>query len=230
MVLRRFILPLLLGFVVAALFGVYTEASITQFGGVNYTWPTSHGVSGKLLTTDGSKTLSWTADPGSPAVPSTIVMFSDGACPAGWSDLPGAGGRYIVGTPSGVGAGGTAGTALSSLENRATGTHSHTDSESLTVNASAHSHGVTDPAHSHAGEDDYGGNYAVEGGGGTYSGKLKTSGGYDHTTNTASAGLSLGNTDTNVTVSSSGVTVGNMSSGVAGTNAPYIQLRACVKA
>jgi len=69
------------------------------------------------------------------SVPSGIVLFFNlSSCPAGWSELTSARGRYIVGLPSGGTLAGTAGTALSNQENRATGQHSHT---------------VDDPGHSH---------------------------------------------------------------------------------
>lgn len=60
------------------------------------------------------------------AVPSGAVMFFNlSVCPAGWTELTQARGRYLVGLPSGGTLGGTAGTALSNLENRATGAHTH---------------------------------------------------------------------------------------------------------
>lgn len=59
-------------------------------------------------------------------VPSGAIMyFNKTACPNGWTELTGARGRYIVGTPASGTLGGTAGTALSNGEDRPTGTHSH---------------------------------------------------------------------------------------------------------
>jgi len=69
------------------------------------------------------------------SVPSGMVLFFNlSSCPTGWSELTGARGRYLVGKPSGGTLAGTAGTALSNLENRAAGQHTHT---------------VDDPGHSH---------------------------------------------------------------------------------
>lgn len=62
------------------------------------------------------------------------MYFNLAACPTGWTELTAARGRYLVGLPSGGALAGTAGTALTDLENRAVGQHSH---------------GVTDPGHEH---------------------------------------------------------------------------------
>jgi hypothetical protein len=68
-------------------------------------------------------------------VPSGAVMaFNLASCPTGWTEAIAAQGRYVVGKPSSGSLGGIAGTALTNLENRATGVHSHT---------------ITDPRHSH---------------------------------------------------------------------------------
>lgn len=68
--------------------------------------------------------------------PSGAVMFFNlGACPAGWTELAGARGRYIVGLPVGGTLAATVGTALSNTEDRATGQHTHT---------------VSDPGHMHS--------------------------------------------------------------------------------
>jgi len=68
-------------------------------------------------------------------IPAGAVMFFDlSSCPSGWSELTSARGRYLTGLPSGGTLAGTAGTALSNLENRAAGQHTHT---------------VDDPGHSH---------------------------------------------------------------------------------
>jgi hypothetical protein len=68
--------------------------------------------------------------------PAGAVMYFDlAACPAGWTSFDAAGGRYLVGLPTGGTAGAAVGTALSDQENRPTGQHTH---------------GVTDPGHFHA--------------------------------------------------------------------------------
>lgn len=228
---RSWVGSLLLGFGTALVVGVLAAgASETMFGGVVYTWPTSHGVAGKLLVTDGAKTLSWTGTPGTAPVPANIVMFVAGPCPTGWAHYAAADGRYIVGTPAAGTNELTVGTALAAGENRATGTHTHTHTESLSVSVTAHSHSVTDPSHAHGAEDDWGSALTYQGNAGVYAGKLGSGSGYNHQTDNATTGVTLSDTDTNVSVTSAGVTVGNGGSSVAGTNAPYIQLRACKKA
>jgi len=62
------------------------------------------------------------------------MFFNLATCPSGWTELSAARGRYLVGTPSGGTVSGTAGTALTDLENRAVGQHMHTYSET------SHSH------------------------------------------------------------------------------------------
>ena len=72
----------------------------------------------------------------SAGVPSGAVNFFNlSSCPSGWTELTGARGRYLIGLPASGTLAGTAGTALTNLENRATGQHNH---------------GVTDPGHSHS--------------------------------------------------------------------------------
>ena len=69
-------------------------------------------------------TLSW--QPVGGGSPSGAVMsFNLASCPSGWTELISARGRYIVGLPAGGTLGGTSGTALSNLENRPTGNHTH---------------------------------------------------------------------------------------------------------
>ena len=81
-----------------------------------------------------------TGAPGSPGAdataPSGAVMYFDTPnCPSGWTLYSAAYGRYIVGIPNGTGArGATVGTALSNVENRPTGQHTHA---------------VNDPGHTH---------------------------------------------------------------------------------
>lgn len=64
-----------------------------------------------------------------------VAFFNLSSCPSGWTELTSARGRYIVGLPSAGTLAGTAGTALSNLESRAVGQHTHT---------------ITDPGHSHS--------------------------------------------------------------------------------
>jgi len=65
-----------------------------------------------------------------------IAFFATSTCPTGWTEATAARGRYIVGLPSGGTLAGTAGTALSNLENRQVGSHTHT------VNDPGHEHGT----------------------------------------------------------------------------------------
>jgi len=69
-------------------------------------------------------------------VPSGAVMFFDlAACPAGWSEMTSARGRYIAGKTSSGTLAATVGTALTDKENRAVGKHNHS---------------ITDPGHGHS--------------------------------------------------------------------------------
>lgn len=217
---------LFLGFVVAAIFGVYTASAVeTKFGGVIYTWPSSHGVSGKLLTTNGSKTLAWDGAPGVPSVPAGIIMYTNGgACPTGWAGY-GDNGEYFVGLVTTLE--GQVGTDLSASENRATGIHTHTHSESLSVNVSAHGHVVTDPGHSHGGEDDFAGTNLVGEGGGAALGDGTSRNASLASTDVASS-ISLSSEDTAVSVTGTSANISD-STGTTGTNAPYVILRACRK-
>jgi hypothetical protein len=223
----RPIAALLLGFFIAVLFGVYTTtfANDTRFGGVIYTWPTSNGVGGKLLKTNGSKVLSWDGDSGVPSVPAGVVLYTAStSCPTGWAEY-GASGEYFVGASTSLES--TVGTALSNLENRAAGTHGHTVSSSISTGASAHDHSFSDPGHEHGGEDDFGTTDLVgEGaaprslGSGNRSGQLAVA--------NVAGNISIGSGGGNASVANASATVTDYA-GYSGTNAPYIQLRACRK-
>ena len=65
------------------------------------------------------------------------IVFFEGACPAGWSEFTTAQGRYLVGLPSGGTLSQTVGTALESGENRAVGQHDHGGSTAV---AGSHNH------------------------------------------------------------------------------------------
>ena len=116
---------------------------------------------------------------GGGTIPSGAVMFFNlASCPAGWTEMTAARGRYIVGLVSGGTLGGTAGTALTNRENRATGAHVHQYTRTLRTSADADSQGS--------------GNFFAA-------------------------------------LSSPQDTTAVKGGAVAGTNAPYIQLLACVK-
>ncbi len=125
-------------------------------------------------------------------VPSGAVMhFNLAACPTGWTALAAAQGRYLVGLPSAGTLAGTVGTALTNQENRATGQHSH---------------GITDPGHTHTW--------------GYTSNGVTTGDYYSHPT------VTLGGQTTSLAYT--GITI-NATGTVAGTNAPYIQFLVCQK-
>lgn len=169
---------------------------------------------GKVLTSDADGDATW-QDVG---VPSGAVMYFDlPACPTGWSELTAARGRYIVGLPSGGTLNATVGTALTNSENRATGLHSHPvdpPNTSTTTNG-LHRHSLRYP-----GENDENQGYPASGfnavwatdrtAGGYGNGAMSDDGNHSHT-----------------------VDIGSFNSGssgsVAGTNAPYLQLRVCKK-
>jgi hypothetical protein len=85
---------------------------------------TIESTSGGIKIPDG--TTQTTAATGGSGVPSGAVMFFNlSACPSGWSPLAAGVGRYVVGVTNGAEVGVTAGTALSSGENRPAGHHYH---------------------------------------------------------------------------------------------------------
>jgi hypothetical protein len=95
------------------------------------------------------------ASPPQPTLPSGTVIFVNlPDCPAGWSELSMAGGRYLVGRPPGGALGATVGTALGDQENRPVGRHGHT------ATAAPHSHVMPFYDHSH---DNYNGEYTENG-------------------------------------------------------------------
>ncbi len=69
-------------------------------------------------------TLGWQTVGGSAPL-GAVMSFNLASCPSGWTELTSARGRYIVGLPSGGTLAGTTGTALSNLENRPVGQHTH---------------------------------------------------------------------------------------------------------
>lgn len=132
-------------------------------------------------------------------IPGVVLLFDSSSCPRGWTELPAAAGRYLVARPAGGIVGGTAGTALSDLENRAVGRHEH---------------GVSDPTHLHGYSDAWGWEGASDTG--TIRRPLfdfRDDDGFNPDVPALAAGAT-------------GVEV-NPAGAVSGTNAPYIQLLAC---
>ena len=73
-----------------------------------------------------------TTGSGSGLFPAGMVMFYNASttCPTGWTEYTEARGRYVVGLPSGGTVTATSGAALSNIENRAVGQHTHAKSDS----------------------------------------------------------------------------------------------------
>ena len=69
-----------------------------------------------------------------PTPQGAVMFYNLSSCPTGWTELTAGRGRYVVGLPASGTLAGTAGTALSNLENRPVGQHNHP---------------VTDPGHGH---------------------------------------------------------------------------------
>lgn len=175
------------------------DGSLTGKDVRNASLTSSDVKNGSLLAKDiksGQLTGGGNGTPGQDATaPAGAVMFFDrSSCPSGWSEFTEARGRYVVGVTDDGTLRGTSGTALSDLESRPVGQHTHTGefnhTHPLTV--------ITTPP----------------GPTGNAFGVQWTFGG--------SAFVQTGGT-------SGGVLQIHEAGAVPGTNAPYIQLRACRK-
>jgi hypothetical protein len=136
------------------------------------------------------------------AAPGAVGFFDVDACPAGWSEYVEARGRYIVALPPGGVRGAQVGTPLSAQQNRVVGQHSH---------------GVTDPGHSH-GINGSGASLRVPNAVVSFNGR-----GPITTLPPAPNAFTTG-----IMPASTGISV-QSAGGTAGTNAPYVQLLACRK-
>lgn len=87
-------------------------------------WRNSGG--SEVASMSDSGVLSPAPTPKGSAAPSGTVAFFNGACPADWSELANAQGRYLVGLPSGGTLGGMQGTVLTNTQSRPVGQHGHT--------------------------------------------------------------------------------------------------------
>lgn len=191
-----------------------------------------------------------TAAEGIPA--GAVLAFNLSTCPAGWSEVPEARGRYIVGLTTGGTLSQTVGTALTNGENRPVGQHTHT------VTDPGHNHGVVDPGHGHTvvlndpghthtavdlGHThtvpniwlDSGGDDTLDG----VTGKSLDSGSRTSNTGFANIVVSPATTGITATINSgfTGISLQSATTGlsvqnaglVPGTNAPYLQLLICIK-
>lgn len=131
--------------------------------------------------------------------PGAVVFYNLAACPSGWTEYTAARGLYIVGLPSGGTLAGSP-AAQTALSNKENRAVGQHDHTATST--------VTDPGHLHT-------SFVT-------AGSTKATTGSDR--DTPAAG-NTGSATTRITV---GTTVANAGS-VAGTNAPYIQLLACVK-
>lgn len=154
----------------------------------------------------GEQGLRGVEGPAGPVQPGLVAFFATAACPSGWTDYSTAAGRYLVGAHPNGAIEATVGTALSDQQNRSTGTHSHT---------------VTDPGHRHNIENVS----PILRGGNTTPTRVQGTGGSGGSFNTTlpnnPAIQAISQTPTGLTVNSAGL--------IAGTTAPYVQLRVCKK-
>ena len=133
------------------------------------------------------------------------TLFS---CPSGSSDQGMSGGFYLTGLLPGDNVVNGIGTYLSDQENRATGAHTHT------ISGVNHFHGITETAHNHPYMQ-----YTSSASNTYQSGVTETI--------SFTQSYTTGGTSVTPNVSSVAPALSLASYGVAGTNAPYVQLRLC---
>jgi hypothetical protein len=185
------------------------------------------------VTSASATAVSWTgvtdvptgfADGVDDTVPTGAVMFFNlASCPAGWSALVEAEGRYLVAMPTGGTLGAAVGTALTDGQDRATGRHTHSASSPAHTHTSQnHAHTVEPHTHSYHTNNMYAG--IANPGSGTWGWVPENSGVY---IDTGATGLTTSWVAPAINATAATVTVNN--AGAAGTNAPYLQLLACQK-
>jgi len=177
---------------------------------------------------------SWELVGGDSTPAGTIAYFDLTACPSGWSDVPGAKGRYLVGTQNATNKNLTVGQALSDGENRAVGLHNHGVSDPGHAHGvwdPGHAHGVYDPGHAHQSYSylpSWVPNHPQGWSLGVPSGPLDGWAWYGTTPSGTGIGIYGSGTGIGIYGSGTGISIINSGS-VAGTNAPYIEFLVCRK-
>jgi hypothetical protein len=115
--------------------GLWAQSRFYYFNGVGYTFPSSQGSAGNVLTNDGAGNLSWANVQTPQAIFSGAVVMSSVSCPSGWTRLAAADNRVLRGATV---AGGTGGSD----------THGHsltgsTGAQAVTITGSTGSTGVS---------------------------------------------------------------------------------------
>jgi hypothetical protein len=127
-----------------------------------------------------------------------------------------------VGLVSGGTNQGQVGTSLTDGEDRPVGQHNHPGSINTSFQDSGHSHTVSDPQHTHGGNQQSGSpKFGSTGTDQFYLGSVAASG-------SATTGITVNSAVTGIGVNTISTTVDN-AGGTAGTNAPYIQYKWCEK-
>jgi hypothetical protein len=210
---------LLFGIVAVALeHGAAWAQPFYEFNGLRYVFPFTQ-TTGQLVN-NGTGVLNWE----NIAPPGLIAWSKTGSCPSGWTEYSAGRGRLLVALVAGGTSGGPIGQALTNLENRASGQHTHVATTPVLFNYAAQTHVLTDPGHLHGGLNNAGGLIEGQGGGPDREFGSQNSG---ILTAFATTGITLSPVATGISVTGS-LTVGN-TPGTAGTNAPYLQLMACEK-
>ncbi len=171
--------------------------------------------------------------PLSSLMPSGMIAYFDlTTCPTGWSEVPSAKGRYLVGTQNSANKNLTVGQALGDGENRPVGQHAHG------VYDPGHTHGVYDPGHAH-GVYDPGHTHGFPGlGCNGYSpwncnSIVIDANGLNNLPNSLDkrgVGIGIYGSGSNIGIYGSGTGIGINNAGSApGTNAPYIEFLTCRK-
>jgi hypothetical protein len=205
------------------------ETRINYFNGVGYVFPATQGAAGKVLTNDGSGNLSWA----SPATISELwtgaIIFSNSACPAGFTQLNATyNGRYFRASATGGGVGGS-----SSHGHTLTGS---TDAQAVTLTGSSAgatisisgSTGTTSISHTHTLNPSYAGCSS-----GVYTSIYSisasaTNPSHSHGVGTLSGGSHSHGVGT-LAGSSHSHGVGTLAAGSTTITPPYYGVRACVK-